>query len=135
MTALQALVVATALHAGFQLTVTVLVYPQLARVGPAEWTEVHTRHGRLITPLVAPLYAALLASGAWVLAAGPGGLAVAALGCAAACLGVTAVGAAPLHGRLDRPDPLLLRRLLALDRLRALLAVAAAALAGAALVG
>ncbi len=133
MTAAQALVVAASLHAGFQLTVSALVYPQLARVAPSDWTEVHARHSRLILPLVAVVYAGLVGSAVWVLAAGPSRLEVAAIGCAAACLGVTAVGAAPLHGRLDRPDPVLLRRLLALDRVRALLAVAAAVLATTAL--
>ena len=48
-------------------------------------------------------------------------------------MAVTATLAAPVHGRLDTPDPVLLRRLLRVDRVRAVLAVAALVLAGAAL--
>lgn len=129
MTPVEALVVASSAHAGFQVTVTVLVYPQLARVEESAWTATHARHSRLIVPLVGLLYAGLLGTGAWVLATGPHPLALASLVCAAGCLAVTALGAAPLHGRLDAPHPGLLRRLLVVDRVRAGLAVAAAALA------
>ena len=120
---------ATALHLGFQLTVTVLVYPALARTDPDRWVEVHGRHSRGITPVVALVYAALLAAGGWSLATGPdaaGALSVAAV---AATLAVTALLAAPLHGRLTEADPHLLRRLLVVDRVRAGLAVLAVVLA------
>ncbi|MBC2960774.1 hypothetical protein [Nocardioides deserti] len=60
-TAPEALLVgATALHAGFQLTVTALVYPRLAGTAPAAWSREHSRHSRTITPLVAVVYAAVL---------------------------------------------------------------------------
>ena len=126
---------AAAAHAGFQLTVTVLVYPQLARVAPEAWEQTHARHSRLILPLVALTYAGLLAAGVWSLVSGPGVLEVAAVVAAAGCVVVTGTLAAPVHGRLDHPDPALLRRLLRVDRARAALAVAALVLAGAALAG
>ena len=135
MSPVEALAVATAAHAGFQVTVTALVYPQLARVGPEAWPDTHARHSRLIVPLVALTYAALAATGVWSLVSGPGSLEVAAIVAAAACVAVTATLAAPVHGRLDTPDPVLLRRLLRVDRVRAVLAVAALVLAGAALTG
>ncbi len=134
MSAVVVLALATALHAGFQLTVTGLVYPVLARVPAASWTEAHARHSRLIVPLVVVTYAGLVAAGAWALLDSPTRLVVAAVLAAAAAIVVTAVAAAPTHGRLDTPDPALLRRLLRVDRLRALCALAALALAVAALV-
>lgn len=128
-----ALALATAVHAGFQLTVTVLVYPVLARVPAASWTQAHARHSRLILPLVALTYGGLVAAGAWVVVDSPTSLEVAAVLTAAGCILVTAVAAAPTHGRLVVPDPALLRRLLRADRVRGLLAVAALVLAVAAL--
>ena len=41
-----ALLVSTALHAGFQLTVTFVVYPGLADVQPDRWPVAHARHSR-----------------------------------------------------------------------------------------
>ncbi|MDN4174256.1 hypothetical protein QWY28_14930 [Nocardioides sp. SOB77] len=126
---------ATALHAGFQLTVTTLVYPRLADTPAADWRRVHERHGRTITPLVAVVYAAVLAACGWALA-DPGPAVVAAASACGLALGTTAARAAPLHGRLaDRPDPRLLARLLAVDRVRAVAAVAAVPAALAAAVG
>ncbi len=124
-----AFALAAALHAGFQLTVTVLVYPVLARVPASSWSDAHARHSRLIVPLVGVTYAGLVATGAWLLASSPGPLGVAAVLAATGSLVVTAVAAAPIHGRLLTPDPALLRRLLAVDRLRGLCAVLALVLA------
>ena len=109
-------------HAGFQVAVTALVYPALVRSGrvhPDDWAEVHGRHSRAIGPVVAVLYGALLATGVWVLATGVGSVAaaVAGVGAVGAAL-VTAVAAAPTHGRLSRPDPVLLHRLVVADRVR-----------------
>jgi hypothetical protein len=56
-----ALLVSTALHAGFQLMVTFVVYPGLADVQPDRWPVAHARHSRRITPLVALVYGAALA--------------------------------------------------------------------------
>ncbi len=128
------LLVATGVHAGFQATVTVLVYPALADVDAQVWQAAHRRHSRRITPLVVVVYGAALvacvgallfsARGPWVW------LAVAATG---AAFLVTALGAAPLHARLGPGrDPDLVARLLVVDRVRlgcALLAVVAALLA------
>jgi hypothetical protein len=117
-----AFVVATAAHAGFQLTVTVLVYPTLVRVAPEQWERAHARHSRGIVPLVVVVYAALVATSlpfalhhhapaAWLGLAGAWGAML-----------VTAAAAAPTHARLSTPEPRLLRRLLVVDRGRAGLA-------------
>lgn len=123
-----ALLGATALHAGFQATVTVLVYPALARVSPEEWAEVHDRHSRRIIPVVGGCYGALVAASVWVVVSGAPGLAAwLAVASALTAIAVTALVAAPTHGRLGRegPQPALLARLLRADRLRFVAAVAA----------
>ncbi len=121
-----------ALHAGFQLTVTLLVYPGLAAFTPDGWQAGHARHSRLITPVVVLVYAAALAgcaagtthrAGLW----GPA-LAV-SVAATLAAVGVTAAAAAPLHRRLADHDPALIARLLRVDRLRGAAAVVAAAAA------
>jgi hypothetical protein len=117
-----AFLVATAAHAGFQLTVTLLVYPALVLVPADRWVEAHARHSRGIVPLVVLTYGALVMTSvpfaihhhsvaAWV-----------GLGGAWGAMLVTAVAAAPTHARLESPEPHLLRRLLAADRVRAALA-------------
>ena len=131
-----ALLAATAAHAGFQATVTLLVYPALARVEAADWSTAHDFHSRRITPLVVVVYGALLVSCVGAVLSSPrsGGVWVAVLGTAGALL-ATATGAAPTHsglaaGRTDR----LVGRLLLVDRLRlglALVALAGAVAAGA----
>ncbi len=133
--ALVSLLAATTLHLGFQLTVTVLVYPALARVPVDQWSQAHARHSRAIVPIVAVTYASLLTSVGWSVATAPltAGLLVAAAGVVLA-LGTTAAVAAPLHGRLGRDGPAdkAIRRLLAADRVRtagAVLATAGAVLA------
>ncbi len=128
--ALVSLLAATTLHLGFQLTVTVLVYPALSRVPVDQWSQAHAKHSRAIVPLVVLTYAALLASVVWSLTTAPltAGLLVAALGIVLA-LGTTAAVAAPLHGRLGRDGrgDRAIRRLLAADRLRTVGAVVATA--------
>lgn len=130
-----ALLISTAAHAGFQATVTLLVYPALCRVPDERWAQEHAAHSRRITPLVAIVYGAALVSCAGALVTSPGGTGewVAASGTAAAFL-VTAVAAAPAHGRLGRGrTSALMRRLLLADRLR--LAAALVGLAGAVAAG
>ncbi|MGO4362128.1 hypothetical protein [Terrabacter sp. RAF57] len=99
---LVALTAAAALHAGFQVTVTALVYPALLG-DDHDWARRHAAHGRRIVPLVVVTYGAVLLSVVWVLSSGPASLSV---GVAAGGFGVilvlTAVGAAPRHGRLGR---------------------------------
>lgn len=125
MTATLLLVVATAVHAGFQLTVTALVYPALVRTGADDWATVHGAHSRRITPLVTVVYGLLVVAGVTSVAVGPGSAWtwVAVVASAVALL-VTATSAAPLHGRLAAtPDPRLLGRLLRVDRVRAVAAL------------
>lgn len=122
------LLAATALHAGFQLTVTLVVYPALVRVPPERWAEAHARHSRGIAPLVTLVYgAALVACVAATLSRPTAGVWVADLGTLAAFV-LTATLAAPTHARLGSgPEPVLLRRLLVADRGRCAAAVLAVA--------
>ena len=123
------LLAAVALHAGFQLTVTTIVYPALASTPDDDWAEAHARHSRRIAPLVVLVYGAALVACALATAADPSpGTWMALAGTAVAIL-VTATVAAPLHGRLDRRDAALLARLLVADRVRC--AAACVAVAGA----
>lgn len=128
-----ALLVATAVHLGFQLTITVVAYPALLATSDAGWTVAHAAHGRRITPLVALVYAALLVTtlGALITVPSPAVVA-AALACAVAALSTAAV-AAPTHGRLgDGRSATLVRRLRVADAVRtaaAAVAVAAAVVA------
>jgi hypothetical protein len=112
------LLAAAALHAGFQLTVTAIVYPALASTADHDWAAAHGRHSRRIAPVVAPVYGAAVVACALAATADPSpGTWVAVAGTAVAIV-VTATVAAPLHGRLDTRDPALLARLLAADRVR-----------------
>ena len=127
---LVALVGATALHAGFQATVTLVVYPALAAVPADAWDAAHDRHSRRIAPLVGIVYAAALVASGGALVTSPGAGTAAAATVTLATVLVTALSAAPTHDRLSSgPTPELLRTLLRADRLRCLFA--ALALAGA----
>lgn len=132
MTSGAALLAATAVHLGFQLTVTVLVYPALARIPADRWPVAHAAHSRAITPLVALIYGGLLATGIWTLASGlPGPWTLVALTATAAAVLVTAAAAAPAHGRLENGhDADRIARLLRADRLRAVAAAVAFVAAG-----
>jgi hypothetical protein len=130
----EALAVAAGVHAGFQVTVTVVVYPALvaraAQLTPQEWAERHDAHSRRITPIVMAVYASLVATSVWALLDDPGALTWVTVVVLASVAGITAVAAAT-HGRLGRDgaQPPLLSRLIAVDRLRCAVAVAAAVLA------
>ncbi len=116
---LTVLVAAAALHLGFQLTVTRVVYPALAAA--PDWEPAHAAHSRAIAPLVAVVYGVLLAVGVWALVVvGPDPwVLVSAVGAAVSFL-ATALVAAPTHGRLGAGrDDRLVARLLAADRARA----------------
>lgn len=130
-----ALLAVSAFHAGFQVVVSVLVYPALADAPEAGWARVHERHSRRILVVVAPLYPAIVAVCAWSLLAGPVTAAsIVAIAGNLVAVTVTATVAAPLHGRLGRQgrDAGLLRTLLRADWVRtagALVALVAACLA------
>jgi hypothetical protein len=115
-----ALLAASAVHLGFQATVTLLVYPALIRVTPADWAAAHTLHSRRITPVVAVVYGAALISCVGAVLSDPGHLGVlVAAGGTAGTLLVTAAVAAPTHGRLATGRTArLVTRLLVADRLR-----------------
>ncbi|MFZ2016910.1 MAG: hypothetical protein WAV00_24095 [Nocardioides sp.] len=123
MSAATAFALAAALHAGFQLTVTVLVYPALASRTDEEWSAAHTRHTRAITPLVGAVYGALVVTGVALVRSGPGPAAWVALLAEATAMALTATVAAPIHGRLSRRDEPALARLLRADRGRCAAAV------------
>ena len=127
------LLLTAGVHAGFQLTVTGVVYPALAAVPAADWHRRHAEHSRRITPLVGVVYLPLgLATAAALLHRRdlPTLVSAAASGSVVA---LTAAGAAPLHRRLAAgPDPVLVGRLLRVDRWRAVGACVAALAAAAA---
>ena len=115
---LVALLATSALHLGFQLTVTTVVYPALLRA--PDWDAAHVAHTRAITPVVVVVYGALVLCGAWALIdtwLDPWVLlAVAGAGTALLATGLVA---GPTHGRLaGGMDPGLVRRLIAADRVR-----------------
>ncbi|RZS91039.1 hypothetical protein EV189_0271 [Motilibacter rhizosphaerae] len=122
----EALLAASALHAGFQLVVTGVVYPALAEVPPERFAAAHERHSRRITAVVAPVYLLLAAACLWVIVGGPysPGAWVSVVAAAGAA-GTTALLAAPAHSRLGRDGRSdgLVRRLLAVDRVRCAFAV------------
>ncbi|MCY4728382.1 DUF1772 domain-containing protein [Nocardioides sp. STR2] len=95
------LLLVAAAHLGFQLTVSLVVYPALREVDADAWPVAHERHSRRIAPLVGALYVPLVlvlaaaavaqpdASGTWLALVG-----------GAVSVVTTAAIAAPLHGRL-----------------------------------
>jgi len=123
---LDLLLLASAVHAGFQITVTLVVYPALVGSRPEDWGAVHDAHSRRIGLVVVAVYGLLAIACLLVLLRGPYGVAplvaVAAHGVAGL---TTALVAAPLHGRLGRVGPRaeLLARLLVADRVRAVAAL------------
>ena len=123
-----ALLGATAVHAGFQLTVSTLVYPALADVPAERWRHAHRDHARRITPLVAVVYLAVLVVTAGAVVSGPSVAVLVSTAGTALAWAVTALVAAPLHGRLGGDhDPAGVRRLLRADRVRSLGALLALA--------
>lgn len=129
-----ALLVATGLHLGFQLTVSSVVYPALVRTPVASWQPVHTAHGRRITPVVGIVYVSATGAGAGLLLTDPSYAAAVAAAGTMTAIALTAGLAAPLHRRLELgPEQGLLDRLVRVDWLRTL--AAAVATLGAVLVG
>jgi len=95
---------ATSAYAGFQWTIRVVAYPQLAEVPPPAFVPYVTAYQRRVTYLVGPLFAALIVTAALVAVDGS----VAAWGrvatvlLLAVVLGATAFAAVPQHSRLGR---------------------------------
>ncbi|MBS41883.1 MAG: hypothetical protein CMH83_01655 [Nocardioides sp.] len=129
------LLVTTAAHLGFQLTVTLVVYPALAEVPAERWRAAHDAHSRRISVAVGVVYVAwalacVLPLVAW--ASGgerPAPAVLVVLASAAATAATTAFGAAPMHGRLASYDAGRVARLLAVDRARLVLGAVALAAA------
>jgi hypothetical protein len=120
MTSGTALLTATAVHLGFQATVTAVAYPALARVPAARWSVAHRFHSRAIAPVVAVIYAAVVLAAGWTLLTDPDAWALVAAAASAVAVLVTAVAAAPSHRRLGAGhDPERISRLLHVDRVRA----------------
>lgn len=115
------LLAAAALHLGFQLVVTVLVYPALAATPPRDFPAAHTAHSRRITPVVAVVYGCVLAAWIRIATSVPSSphLGVALAGTVLTGT-TTAVAAAPTHTRIGRegPRPALLARLRRADAVR-----------------
>jgi hypothetical protein len=129
-----AFLAAASAHAGFQATVTLVVYPTLAHVRAAHWRQAHDRHTSHIRLLVVVIYLALVGTGVWWLAVDWSALAVVAVVLALLAVAVTAVLAAPLHRRLVKRDDAAVARLIAVDRWRTVFALGAVAVTIAAMV-
>lgn len=122
-----ALAAATALHLGFQLTISAVTYPALLSTCDEAWAATHADHGRRITPVVAIVYAAVLGALSWALSSDPTpGVILATLG-SALSLSTTAFVAAPTHSALaSGRTPRQVRRLRSADALRTAGALVAA---------
>ena len=117
-----------------------LVYPQFARVPPADFAAYERHHQRLVSVAVGPLFAGLVVAAAALVVWPPDGLPRwAAVGAALpvpAVLGLTTVGAVPQHARLSEGfDAGVHRRLLMIDTGRLVAAVVATLAALTVLVG
>ncbi len=124
------LLVATSLYAGFQWTIRVVVYPQLAAVPAASFASYEARHQRLVSYAVGPLFVADGVAALVAFAVEPGPPTAATGGCLAAVLALTVLGAVPQHRRLsDGFDPAAHRRLLRVDSARLVAALGGVAAA------
>lgn len=130
---------AAAAYAGFQWTVRVVVYPQLASAarapgGAGPFPALAASHSRRVSRLVGPLFAALVGSTAWLVAVSAGTAdavpALAAAACTGVVLAATGLGAVPQHRALGRRwDEAAHRRLVRWDDVRVVAATAQLALA------
>lgn len=129
-----AFVVATALYAGFQWTIRMVVYPQFSGVGSADFVAYERAHQRRVSVTVGPLFAALVVATGALIAWPPAGVPWWSLAVAVVLLmvilGMTALLAVPLHRRLGAGfEAASHRRLLAVDSVRLAAALADVALA------
>ena len=124
--------VATSVYAGFQWTVRIVIYPQLAEVPGPAFIAYLAAYQRRVAYLVVPLFAALLVTTTLMavqsdIHSGARALAVTLL---AVVLGTTALAALPTHRKLSKGwDVGAHRRLLRADTIRAVAATAQAMLA------
>ncbi len=121
-TVLLANAAATLFMAGLTWFVQVVHYPLFPLVGDG-FTEYHRRHSNRTTFVVLPPMLVELVTSFWLLLDPPGdasGLAVAGAALAGATWALTALGAAPAHGRIGREGlgPDLQNRLLRISWLR-----------------
>jgi uncharacterized membrane protein len=135
-----AFVLASALYAGFQWTVRIVVYPQMAKVPPDAFVAYERNHQRLVSIAVGPLFAALGLSSLALLVHRPAGVAesvpVLAVVGVAMLLAVTAFAAVSLHSRLGAGfDDRAHRRLLVVDAVRVVVALACVVVGVVALTG
>ena len=97
--------VATALYAGFQWTIRLVVYPQLAAAGRTDFVTYELAHQRRVSVAVGPLFVALLVTTAAIVWAPPAGTQVWAQVTAAVLLlvelGATWLLAVPEHRALS----------------------------------
>lgn len=124
--------VGTALYAGFQLTVRLVVYPQMTGVPGPAFAAYEAAHTRRVVVLVGPLFALLAGTVAalWLVDGVPAAGAAAATAAFAALLAVTWLGAVPQHARLAAGfDAAAHRRLLRADTLRVVVAAVGLAVA------
>lgn len=122
-----ALAAASALHAGFQLAVTTVVYPAFAEIPLESWPAHHAAHSRRVVVPVALVYGVVLITCGVAVVAGPGPLAWTAVIANAVAGLTTAAVAAPAHAQLSsNRDPFALHRLIAADRVRTVCAMVAA---------
>ena len=125
--------IASALYAGFQWTIRVVVYPQFAEVGAAKFAGYERSHQRRVSLAVGPLFAALGGTAIACVIDPPHaarGLAVLGAALVLAVLGVTAFLAVPQHRILDAGwNAPAHRRLLRVDTARLVLALASVVVA------
>ena len=133
MSAEQFLLLATGVHLGFQVVVTIVVYPELLNLAPDGWERGHAAHTRRMIVVVIPVYAAVAVALGWALATVCCSPALFVTAGAVLIVGVTtALVAAPIHHLLsvDGPTQKLIRDLRLADTLRL---IGAAVACGAAL--
>ena len=99
-------VVSASAYAGFQWTVHLVVYPQLAEVPPSAFVAFERRHQRRISFVVGPLFAALVLSAALLCVRRPPGTPLWGVTTVVALvlvvLASTGLFAVPLHRRLEQ---------------------------------
>ena len=133
MSAEQFLLLATGVHLGFQAVVTIVVYPGLVNLAPADWERGHATHTHRMIIVVIPVYAVLVLALGWALATVSFSPALIVTTGALLIVGITtALVAAPIHDRLSTSGPTqkLIRNLRRADTLRL---IGAAVACGAAL--